>query len=250
MPGNQRSSGAVDDGEPLAAKRRDVQLVGDPRREADHLLDRRLVGDGDRDRAAHGEAEQSACAMRTDLRRRPRARRPRTTRGGATTSRGSGPPRTRAPEDAGRAVGRATRPMRSRCPPPRGAGLRSRRRRRSSLDCAGDADLRARSRASRIPIASATQPGSSRSSAGSIVCARCGDSRYVTSAPASSSVQRMRSTTPLHRDDRIERAVRDERTRERRVEVELEARHGRHEAAQGDESRRAVALGRARARTS
>ena len=48
---------AVDHREPLPAKRRTFSWSG-PRREADDLLDARLVGARDRDRASHGEAER------------------------------------------------------------------------------------------------------------------------------------------------------------------------------------------------
>ena len=49
---------AVQDIEPASAERLDREPVGDPRREAEHTLNARVVGDRDRDGTAHREAEQ------------------------------------------------------------------------------------------------------------------------------------------------------------------------------------------------
>ena len=57
----------MEDGEPLASERADVELIRDPRREAYDLLDDRFVRNRDGDRPAHREPEQDD-ARRADLR--------------------------------------------------------------------------------------------------------------------------------------------------------------------------------------
>ena len=72
-PGQPAVERAVQHGEAPAAQRSSVEPVGDPRREAEHALDARLVGARDRDRAAHREAEQQRARSRR-ARASPRAR--------------------------------------------------------------------------------------------------------------------------------------------------------------------------------
>jgi hypothetical protein len=57
-PGEPAVEPSLDDGEPPPDERLEPQPLGDPRRQADNLLDGRVVGRADRDRAAHREAEQ------------------------------------------------------------------------------------------------------------------------------------------------------------------------------------------------
>ena len=49
---------SLDDGEPSPDERLEPEPLRDPRRQADDLLDGRVVGHADRDRTAHREAEQ------------------------------------------------------------------------------------------------------------------------------------------------------------------------------------------------
>ena len=105
----------VEDGEPLASERADVELIRDPRREAHDLLDGWFVRDRDGNRPAHREPEQDD-ARRAAPPRWPHAHRRRTTRGAATTSPGSAPPRSRARAGVARASARAIRSTRSTFP--------------------------------------------------------------------------------------------------------------------------------------
>ena len=220
---------------PLAAQRRHVELIGDPRGEADDLLDGRLVRDRDGDRAAHREADEChaagadlihgrACVVDARLEASPRLHPVAHLREAELRQ-----SRCELPHE----------PLDRRAPRsldlPRLPAVHAHDR--TLADRAGDAHLRARRQLhAATPSVSATHAGSSPKNAGSIECAMCGDSRYVTSAPASSR-RDASVAAPLDRDHRVERAVTDRDAGEWRLEIELESGHRGHEPGERDEPR-------------